>query len=675
MSSNFEYHIQQGQYQLTQNNIFQAIQHFTQALTFNKKQPDIFKLLASCYMYIKQFTNAIPYWNELMTLAPDPHVYIQCGLCFKKLNNLSQAENTYQKGLNLFSNSAELHNELALLYFEQGQFKRAIKQIKQALLLTPTQALFQNNLGVFYQSQGNYIEAKMQFKKALEIDPEYILAHLNMAKVEINKESISHHLKAALSIDNHHLESLQQYGSFLLNHNNISQAIDYHKQALKLAPDDVTSLNGLAIAYQKQGRLTLARSLLNKARSQAHYHSNLLLLLRAMPDVSKKKLFQAFSEWESTHQLPQLTISIDNFSPERSLNIGYISPDFGQHSVSKIFKELFKHHSADMKIFAYSDKAFPDEMTEEIKGLSHHWKNSYHLSNEELMQNILLDKIDILIDLTGHTAHNRLQLFTARPAPIQITGLGLCETTGIKAIDYLLTDRFVNPPKTSQFAREKLAYISSFIIWSTPDFDMPLHSPPHLKNGYITFGNGNALFKMNTHVIECWAEILKQIPSAKLHLKANALSDGQTCQLVYDSFEKQGISNSRILISKGSSHQKHLDFYNQIDIALDPFPYNGGMSSCESLWMGVPLVVLQGGTNTGNSILNLTNQTQWLSHSIEEYIQIAIMLTQNPLPLKSSIRQSLLKSVLCNSKQFASSIERVYRIAWRKKCYEYRSKI
>ena len=301
------------------------------------------------------------------------------------------------------------------------------------------------------------------------------------------------------------------------------------------------------------------------------------------------------------------------------------------------------------------------------------------MSDQDVSSLIRNDKIDILIDLTGHTNLNRLLVFSMKPAPIQITYLGYPATTGLSTIDYRLTDQWADPPGLDdQYYSETLIHLrQGFLCYRPPENTPDIGDCPAKENGYITFGSFNNLAKITPEVINCWAEILSQIPNSRLIIKNKSMIDVEVKNYYLGAFNKKGITSNRLeIFPEMRSFSEHLSLYNKVDIALDTFPYNGTTTTCEALWMGVPIITLKGDRHAGRvgvSLLTRTEMTDFIADTIDEYIAKAIEFSGKIdllADIRTNMRDRLSKSPLCNAQDFTRNLEETYRMLWRKWCTE-----
>ncbi|HEY9843927.1 MAG TPA: hypothetical protein V6D23_25880 [Candidatus Obscuribacterales bacterium] len=362
---------------------------------------------------------------------------------------------------------------------------------------------------------------------------------------------------------------------------------------------------------------------------------------------------------------------------KKVLKIGYVSPIFRHHAAAFFIEPLLMAHDRqNYDVFCYSDVKTPDAMTRRLQSLAGNWRETHGLEHRALAELIHRDQIDILVDLAGHTAHNRLVVFALKPAPVQVTFRDYPNTTGLSTIDYRLTDAWADPPGlTERFHTEELVRLPLGFSCYLPPESPAVADLPALSSGYVTFGSFNNLCKLSPATLDLWAGVLRAVPGSRLLLKSLALADAPTCQNFKARFAAQGIAAERLLLQGHSpTFREHLDSYRQVDIALDPFPYNGTTTTCEALWMGLPVVTLAGSTHVarvGVSLLMSLGLKDWIANTQEEYIALARHLAADPAALKqirAGMRACLRASTLCDAERFTRSVEAAYRTMWQRWC-------
>lgn len=484
---------------------------------------------------------------------------------------------------------------------------------------------------------------------------------------------------------NNHL-ALFQLGKAFHKQARFDDALTYYRRALALAPNFAEAYDSVGSVLRYQGDLEgAAQNYRMAVHARPNYdkaHSDLVFAMNYSPRHSAAAIFHEHVRWGQTHTLPTIR-SLDcgnDFDPARRLRVGYVSPDFCKHSVAFFFESLISNHDRDwIDVYCYSDVARPDEVTQRLEMAASHWRPILGMSNNQVAEQIRRDGIDILVDLAGHTANNRLLAFSARPAPIQVTYLGYPNTTGVPAIDYRLTDAWADPPGiTDEFHTETLIRLpQGFLCYLPATYAPPVSQLPAMTNPHITFGSFNNLAKITPEVVRLWGEILRAVPASRLVIKNGSLSDASTRNHYLQLFEKQDIDPERVdLLPPIYANDEHLEVYGKIDIGLDTFPYNGTTTTCEALWMGVPVITLAGSMHAGRvgvSLLSQIGYDELIAESTKDYVRIAVELATDRhklASLRAELRDRMGQSALCDGEAFARKIEDVYRDMWASHCVQ-----
>jgi predicted O-linked N-acetylglucosamine transferase (SPINDLY family) len=459
---------------------------------------------------------------------------------------------------------------------------------------------------------------------------------------------------------------------------NSTKAVQYQKIAIKQAPHIAELWADLARILITAGQTNQAIELFKKAIELAPdntiIHSNLLLYLHCDPNLDPKNIFAEHKAWAKIHtkNIKAATEFNNDRSPSRPLRIGYISPDFRVHPVAFFFEPLLSaHDKTNFKFFGYSNVAYPDHITERIKQKFDHFRNIRGLTDDAVFELIQNDSLDILVELAGHTSDSPLLVMARKPAPIQVTYLGSPDTTGLKTIDYRFTDLEADPETSQQFYTEKLVHLPKGFLSYLPRDDAPeISALPALRNKFITFASFNNISKVNSRTFELWAKVMHAVPNSKLLLKFPITCDAGIRDNFFRQFEALKIPPDRLAIYGWRPIDQHLKLYSQVDIILDTFPWNGYTTTCEALWMGVPVITLSGSSHhsrAGRSILNSLELDIFAASNESEYIKKASTLASNLESLaaiRASMRQRFAQSPLGDPKQLARSIETAYRNMW-----------
>ena len=614
-----------------------------------------------------------------------PSFHVSLGRVHVALGDFVTAQACYQEAIRLQPGHADAHFHLGNLYRFQQRDEAAIPCYQEVLRFAPGNAAAFNNLGNSLKELGRYQEALDCYQKAVRLSPGMAEAYTNMGNaykdMNLPQEAVSCYQKA-LAARPYYADPYNNIGYILQRQGKLGQALAFLHKALEIKPDESGILHNIGNVYKDMGEFNQAievyRQALELTPGFTSVHSNILFALNYADGTPPARMREEAEGWWRQQAAPVANrFSFDSHPREtgRRLRVGYVSPDFCLHSVSFFCQSLLAAHDQDrFEIFCYADVRRPDGMTERLKGLATHWRSIVGLSDEAVAGQIFADHIDILVDLAGHTADNRLLVFARRPAPIQVSWLGYPNTTGLANMDYRLTDGVADPEGVSDpFYTERLLRLPKAFLCYGPWPEAPEVSPlPAAANGGITFGSFNNITKLSPRTIGVWAEILRAVPGSRLLLKDTILADPQGRERFFARFAAQGIGEERLVLRERlAGMEEHLRLYGEMDIGLDPFPYNGTTTTCEALWMGVPVVTLRGGTHAarvGVSLLTHAGYPELIAGSEVEYVRLAVSLAGDMARLTSfraEARGRLRDSSLLDAAGFAQGVESAYEAMWR----------
>jgi predicted O-linked N-acetylglucosamine transferase (SPINDLY family) len=525
-----------------------------------------------------------------------------------------------------------------------------IKIVRKILETTPSQTNIMLILASLFYEIGCFREAEEWYKRILEREVNVIALH--------------------------------NLGDICSKDGRLSQAAEYRRKVLQIHPDNGEFLYHLGLVLmeidQTQEGIDLLQMATSKMPNRPDIHSGFLFSLHYLPNLDYQILFNEHRRWARAHAPAGLAkTSHDNVpEPDRRLRIGYISPDFYGHPVMLFFESLLDgHNRQELDIYGYGNVKQPDQFTERFKTKFNHYRNIYGVEDKTVVDMIEADKIDILVDLAGHSGDNRLPVLAHKPAPIQATCLGYFETTGMQQIDYHLTDELANPPQSQQFYTEEFVYLpNGFLCYRPPDYAPAVTALPADNNGYITFGMFGNSCKINPFVMALWAKVLEANEGSRLLLIFKGGGDRQLKEHYLEQFEQFRIHRDRLDIRDRKRALEYFRQYAEVDIILDTYPYNGGTTTCDALWMGVPVISLTGKhhmSRIGLSILTHLGMDFLIASTPEEYIAKSTVVAGNRQALakiRASIRKRMANSVLCDTKGFAGSVEAAYRKIWQRWC-------
>lgn len=601
-----------------------------------------------------------------------------------KAGRLQDAEAGYSAVLARAPNHPHALNNLAVLMRATRRPNEALGLYSRALRQAPDDSSVRSNLGCVLVDLKREADAAATLRVALALRPDYPDAYFNLGNCLRslgNRAEAMAAYRRSIHCNQGMAEAHTSLGDLLREKNEHGAAVDSYVAAIKARPNMLEAYNNLGEALKDQGRLAEAASIIQEGMrhhpDNALIHSNLLFLLHYSSDIPADVIHRTHVGWDERHARPLLPAAprfANDRSPDRPLRVGYVSPDFSTHSCAYFSEPLLSGHDRDaVEIVCYPTSGRHDRMTDRFQSLASLWRPLYNASDDEAAAIIRQDQIDILVDMAGHTGGNRLLVFARKPAPIQVTWLGYPDTTGMAAMDYRLTDAVADPEGDADArASERLVRLDGGFLAFNPVVDVPEQPAlPALAAGRVTFGSFNNLSKAPSSVIQTWAEILKRTPNARMIVKSRALGDPPTRARYVQMFAACGIEADRVdLLSRIEAVEGHLRAYDRIDIGLDPFPYNGTTTTCESLWMGVPVVTLLGThhvARVGASLLTHCGLTDLIATDRAGYIDTAVALA-NDLPrlsrLRGDLRSRLKASPLTDSIGFARKVEAAYRRFW-----------
>jgi protein O-GlcNAc transferase len=673
----------------------EAAVHYRRILAAHPNHADAAFNLGVALRQLGKIEDAIAAYAQALRIKPDyPDAHFNLGNALMATGKAGEAIIAYAHALSIKPNHASATTNLAVAYshlgvalMDQRKCDAAAAAFVEALALNPDAAEAHYNLGNVRKHQGKLDDAAASYRQALAINPNLAEAQSNLGNTLADlgrfDEAIAAHINAiALRADSD--ETRYNLGNALKDQGQLTAAADAYKQTLRLNPDHAGANANLGIVLMSQGRFDEAIEAYTKAialkPSDADTFSNLLFCRNYDGGLTPPQLFAAHREWDERYctHAPRPGAHTNDRTPERRLKIGYVSPDFRTHSVAYFLSPLFEAHDhSAIEVFCYSDVIRPDAVTAHLRGLADHWLATVGMPDDAVADRIRADGIDILVDLAGHTAHNRLRVFARKPAPVQATYLGYCNTTGLRTIDYRFVDDVTDPPGAADAcAVETLWRLpGGFLCYGGPkDAPQPV-APPCLRTGGITFGSFNNPAKVSAATFDVWARLLTRLPNARLLLKGKPFADDATRAMFLARLAERAIDPERVqLVGWVPSISVHLALYEHIDIALDPFPYNGTTTTCEALWMAVPVVTLKGDRHSarvGASLLTQAGMSEWIADSVDNYFEIAVGLASNPAKLdelRRELRQRLAASPLCDRNAFARKVENTYRSIWRSWC-------
>ena len=558
--------------------------YFKLSINNNKKFYSAYYNLALLFNEKKDYKNTILYLNKFLEFDENFECIYLIGLAYCRINDFNNALKFFDKALKI-KQTKEVYHEIGAIYKQLRFYDLALVNYEKCLIIDENYLPALNNIGVIKTLKKDFFTAKEYFEKSIKLKNNSSRLLCNMAQSQFDVLNFN--------------EGLKYFEDCLKYDYSAKDLEKYLFSSLYVENFDLNKYLNLAKKF---------KSILNKQK--------------------KKK-----SDYK---------IDLKN----NNLIIGFVSGDFREHAVAyqitSLIRELKKYK--DIKLFAYYNNDYEDNKTQELKTYFDNFENIFHLNDDLLIQKIVENKINILIDLSGYSSQNRLSIFLAKPAPVQVTGFGFLQTTGLKEIDYILADKNILAD-TKNFTEEVLVDQKT---WSTLDLnniDIKVEELPAKKNGYITFGAFNNFHKLNEKTFKLWAEILKKVKDSKILFNNHTYENIKVKDYIYSLFYKNNIPDSRITIENGGSREKILNDYNKIDILLDTYPYGGGTTSLESAWMCVPILTISGNNfvSRGSTSVNLSlGMSDWNCTNEIEYLEKAINFSSD-IDLLSKIKSQLIK--------------------------------
>jgi predicted O-linked N-acetylglucosamine transferase (SPINDLY family) len=657
----------------------QAEQFYRQILQTDPNHADAWHLLGEIAIRRAQNDVAIEYISYAIRLNEwFPHFHNNLGVAYDACGRLEEAIASYHRALQLQPDYAEAQNNLGIVLKKQGKIAEAMACYQHALRLKPDYPEALNNLGIAFQERGKLDDAVACYHHALHLRPNYCQALSNLGNALLGQgkwpEAVASY-QQALYFQPDDANAYYNLGYAYRQPGMLDEAEVNFRQAIRYQPDFAAAHNNLGVVLQDQGKLEEALASFQRACSlvpnDPGAHSNYLLCLNYIPGADPDLVFTEHCRCSRLYEQPT-SPSPPAITPRAHgtpLRIGYVSPDLRWHVLAWFLEPILRHHDPkNVHITAYAEVPVPDETTARLHSLCHDWRRTCGLTDAQVADVVRADGIDILVDLAGHTAGNRLGVFARKPAPIQVTYLGYATTTGLPCIDYRLTDSIADPPGEPVRHTEELLRLPCGFCCYLPHPEAPaVTPPPSLRAGQITFGSMHSLAKLNGTVLDLWCEILKAVPSARLLIIRHTLR-GRTKEYLSQQFAARGISEERVEFRHTAGPGRtHLDLYSEIDLSLDTFPWSGHGTACESLWMGVPVLTLRGRAHAGRmvaSVLHQLGMNDLIAESSAQYREKAVELPRDLGRLadwRSRLRGIMEASPLCDGKAFTRNLEEVYR--------------
>jgi predicted O-linked N-acetylglucosamine transferase (SPINDLY family) len=601
------------------------------------------------------------------------------GNALRERGRVEEAAAAFRQAIAAKPDYAEPHSNLGNALRALGRFEESIAAHQNAVRLKPQSAEIHNNFGISLKDKGDVAGSIVEFSRALEFKPDFVDALNNLGGALVVRGRMDEALAAfsrAAALRPNSADVQNNLGNVLKEKGRLDESATAYSRALQLRPDFAEAHSNLGINLSSQGRLDEAIESFRRAmqaKPEAHqYFGNYLYTIHFHPAYDAGTILREHQEWARQYSDPlanQFVPHTNDRTADRKLRIGYVSPDFREHPVGRFLAPLLAAHDRErFEIVCYCGVRIPDELTGRMKSCADQWHETAGMSDEALAEQIRRDRIDVLVDLTLHMTGSRLLMFARKPAPVQVTWLGYVGTTGVKAIDYRISDAYLDPVGLQeQYVERTVRLPQCYWCYEPPRGSPEVNSLPALSAGHVTFGCFNNFMKVTPPTLDLWAQILANVHGSRILIHSHA---GLHQNHVRQWFAERGVEPSRVEFIPMMPTPQYMQAHQQIDIALDPFPYGGGTTTCDALWMGVPVVSLAGQTAVGRagiSLLNNISLPELSAQTPQQYVSITTDLAQNLKGLsemREGLREMMRESPLMDARRFARDMEAAYRTMW-----------
>lgn len=604
------------------------------------------------------------------------------GIALNALKRYDDALACFDAALAIKPDFADAHSNRGNALMAMERFAEAAASYDKAIAIDPKHADAFANRGHALKELRRFDDSVTSCDKAIALKPGSADAHSNRGFAMIELKRFDEALASfgqALSLNPRLPEAWLGRGNVFLDAKALPEAFEAYNKALALRPDYFKALLQLAQCHGKQGNLAQELAFYDKALAIRpdfpEAISNRIFCLDFVPDIGFAEHQAARKAWWD--QVGAKIAGAARLAHRNSLDagrrivLGYVSSDFNRHSAATAFKPVLAHHDKSrFAVICYACSMVEDEVTREFHALADTWRAAAQLPDEELAAQIQADHVDILIDLSGHSAGNRLGVFARRPAPVQVTAWGHATGTGLTAIDYLFSDPVAIPAAARPLFAEAVYDLPCLITMERPPYDIRPHDPPALSRGTVTFGSFNRIGKVSADALAAWARILHAVPGSRILMKDTMLDDAALRASLTEKLIGHGIAVERIAFRGRTSREEHLAALKDVDIALDPFPQNGGITTWEALHMGVPVVAKLGNSlpsRLSGAILSAIGLNDWVADSVDGYVAIAAKYAAMPeflRDLRHELPARIAASAAGNSAAYTRAVEAAYRTMW-----------
>ncbi|SCZ87080.1 tetratricopeptide repeat protein [Nitrosomonas mobilis] len=693
---------------------------FKKGLKIEPRHAKIHFHLGQCQYAQKRFKEGLKsYQKSLQMGVNDVDLYLHLALSHRALGDLGQAEQSCRKALVIDPQHAGAYSHLAIILSEQGHLQEAEAACLRAIELDAGYVAAHNNLGLLYRDMEKPKEAEACYRKALSIQPSSVETLSSMAALLLSQYryvEAETYCRQALALDTTRSDVWNNLGLILQARKLGEESQEAFEEALALQPDNPGMLSNYSVTLRMVGKSSEAEAVLRKATKLDDGHANAYLnlgnvyldqgLVEKAIEAAKQGMMLAPERLGAYSNLLYSTTCSEQYCPEfqlkfarefgcivsqkadqkfntwlvspkdKRLRVGVVSGDLRQHPVAYFLKNVIQHiNSSKITLVAYLTDGRVDSVSGELRPYFAEWKSLAGQNDQSTAEMIHADGIHVLLDLSGHTAGNRLSIFAWQPAPVQATWLGYWSTTGVAEIDYCLTDEISLPPSCQTQFTEKIRYLpNTRLCFSEPEIAAEVAPLPAMRNGFVTFGCYQQLAKVGDTVMQLWGRVMQAIPNARLRWQCKSFIDEAIIAEVKRRLQKNGVEIERIRLLGQASREAYFVSYAEVDMNLDSFPFTGGTTTCDALWMGVPTLTLIGNTmiaRQGASLMTAAGLPDWVAMNQAEYVEKAISLSTDLTglaALRSDLRARLKTSPLFDGARFARHFETALQEMWQEKC-------
>jgi len=653
-----------GNFQLAENQAKAIIEKYP-------GHPFAWNVLGVAFRSMGRIEESLEPMLQSVRLNPhDAQAHNNLGVTLKDLGRLAEAEVSFREAIRFKPDLAAAHSNLGNALRERGRLTEAEASFREAIRFKPDYAAAHSNLGQALRDRGRLAEAEASNREAIRLKPDFAQAHnsLGVTLKDLGRLAEAEaSFREAIRLKPDYAAAHSNLGNALRDHGRLTEAEASNREAIRLKPDFAEAHCNLGVTLKDLGRFAEAeasfRETFRLKPDDTIAHSAFLFSLNYIASLSPEAALEEakrYGSLVSAKAQPKFTSFPIEPGPLR-LRIGFVSGDFRNHPVGYFIEGLIKHlDQRQFEIYAFPTTPIADNLTKRISPYFRDWVSIYGMTDFDAASAIHERGIHVLIDLSGHTAHNRLKVFSYKPAPVQVSWLGYFATTGLPEMDFILGDPHMSPQSEQHHFTEKVwSLAETWFCLTPPSQSVQISTLPALTNDYVTFGCFGNLAKMNDQVVKTWSDVLQRVPNSKLFLKSGQLLDTKMIDAVQGRFISQDISVDRLILEGPSSRTAYYEAHNRIDMILDTFPYPGGTTSVDALWMGVPVLTLKGDrflSHLGESIATNAGLTNWIAQDCDDYINKAITFVsdiQSLAAIRGSLRAQVLRTPLFDTQRFA----------------------